>query len=457
MARQATAEVYLLNMSFIQSTYLSILKVCTQLQLAKYQPEIIGITGSAGKSSAVLATYLVLQEKYGDQVQYTKKGNSETGIPFEVLDIPVENYQGIRWIKPILLAKWHLLTKWPKYSLFVAEMGIDSDKSPKNMSYLLGMIQPSVGVLLNVSSVHGANFSGLDVVQSVANEKRKLLTALPKDGLAIYSADHPQILNNSPIILADQKTFTTDKEKLADMKLVEYEASLTGTTFRFKAADKKYVLHLLHQLHSKAAFGGFAAALLVGERFEIPLEESINTLSQHFTLPPGRMTMLEGISNSTIIDSSYNSSPEATLPALEMLKNIDAKGRKIVVLGDMRELGAATESAHKLLAEEAQKAADIIIWVGPLTKQFSYTYLQDQKTKKMNHAFDTAWDAIEPLKELLKPNDLVFVKGSQNTILLEIIVEALLKNSFDQSLLCRRSEYWQKQRLSLKKQGILSV
>src|SRR5476651_1841780 len=136
-------------MSFIQNFYLFFLRICTKLQLAKYHPTIIGITGSAGKSTAVLATQIVMTSKYGDEVQYTKKGNSETGIPFEVLKIPVKNYQGISWLIPVFLAKWHLLTYWPKYKFLIVEMGIDSDQEPKNMSYQLKMIQPSIGVLLN--------------------------------------------------------------------------------------------------------------------------------------------------------------------------------------------------------------------------------------------------------------------------------------------------------------------
>ncbi len=441
-------------MTFVQNFFLSILKICTKLQLAKYQPHMIGITGSAGKSSAVLATYLILRAKYGDDVQYTKKGNSETGIPFEVLEIPVENYQGIHWLKPLLLAKWHLLTKWPTYKYFVVEMGIDSDKPPKNMTYQLEMIQPEVGVLLNVSSVHGANFSGLDVVQSVANEKRKLITAAPKSGLAIYSADHPQILRNNPIISAEQQTFSIHEETAATITLKKYSVKLTGTEYTFSYEGKEYLLAFPKQLHTRAAFGGFAAALLVGLRYDVPLETGISTLSTQFTLPPGRMSLLKGVSNSTIIDSSYNSSPEATLPALNMLQNIKTSGKKIVVLGDMRELGAATESAHHQLAELAETTADILIWVGPLTKQYCFSYLADKKTKRVNLWFSNAWEVAEPLKKALSSNDVILVKGSQNTILLEIVVEELLQNSADTQLLCRRSEYWQKQRNALKKEGI---
>ena len=435
-----------------QQLYLAFLRTCTKLQLAKYHPEIIGITGSAGKSSAVFATYIVLKQKYSDKVQYTKKGNSETGIPFEVLQIPVQNYQGIGWLTPLFLSVWKLLTYWPSYSYFVIEMGIDSDQAPKNMTSLLELVHPQIGALLNVSSVHGANFSGSDVTQSIANEKRKLLTSLPTTGLAVLSADHPQILNGNPVIQAVQKTFSISAKKTADMTLEKYEVSLEGTTFTFNYLKKKYSLHFTNQLHTQAAFGSFAAALLIGEKCGVEIDDGITTLSSHFSLPPGRMTLFEGINHTTIIDSTYNSSPEATTSALEMMNDLKVSGRKITILGDMRELGAEEVTAHQELATEAAKVADILIWIGPISQKNSYDFLHKKGIKKPNYTFNTAWEALSAIKEIIKKDDLLLIKGSQNTILLEILVEALLANpERDTPLLPRRSAYWNQQRLALKK------
>ncbi len=435
----------------VQNLYLAFLKACTKLQLAKYSPKIIGITGSAGKSSAVLATYTILNQKYPGKVQYTKKGNSETGIPFEVLHIPVENYQGLSWLTPLILAIWKLLTYWPHYEYFVVEMGIDSDQRPKNMSYQLELLQPQIAALLNVSSVHAANFSGTDPIQAVANEKRKLLISLPETGLAIYSADHPQILHEQPHIRATQRTFSLEGKKEADVTLSKYEVALTGTTFTFSHNKETYTLHFSNQLHTEASFGSFATALLIGEECGVSISDGISILSQNFVLPPGRMSLFEGINQTTVIDSSYNSSPEATASALEMLSELKTKGRKITVLGDMRELGSDEVKAHQELAAEASKTADILIWVGPITQKNCYEVLQKKGIKKPNYSFKTGWSAISTIKEILKKDDVVLIKGSQNTILLEVITEALLANpNRDRELLPRRSEYWNQKRDQLK-------
>lgn len=441
-----------MNKQFVQNFYLDFLKYAARLQLLKNRPTIIGITGSAGKSSAVLATYLVLHSKLHSKVHYTKKGNSETGIPYEILNIPVENYQGIKWLNPVFLGCWRLVTYWPTYKILVAELGIDAEKSPKNMSHHLEIVSPEAGALLNVSSVHGENFSGKDVVQAIANEKRKLLTSLPQHGLAVFSANHPQILNNDPKIQSQVKTFSSEPSQSADMKLDRYKISTKGTSYTFFYQHKLYTLTFSQQLHTQMAFGSFATALLIGEKYGVSIEDGIAALQRKYTLPPGRMSVFKGLKETTLIDSTYNSSPESTTSALEMCASIPTKARRIAILGDMRELGVDAESAHQLLADAAVKTMDFIIWVGPLTKKYSYDWLANKGvTNKKQLWFENAWKVVEKIDELTEQNDLILLKGSQNTILLEIVVEYLLANQSDATLLCRREKYWQDKRLELRK------
>lgn len=428
-----------------KTIYLRLLRFAAKLQLAKNsQAKIVGVTGSSGKTGTVQAIALVLAEKY--RVQRTIKGNSETGLPFELLKIPVKNYTGLDWLWLVPKIIWQLFTYWPNYEWLIVEMGIDSDQSPKNMGYLLSMIQPEFGVLLNVSSVHGQNFDHPNTIQAIAQEKGKLLQSLPEQGLAVYSQDHPPLIELASKLSVKTKNFSLQQK--ADLQLLEYEVSLAETSFTFINQQDQFQLTFSHQLHLKEAFGNFATALLIGLERGIDLETGIRALQQNYQHLPGRMSLLAGINGSKIIDSSYNSSLKATIASLKLLHQIKVAGKKIAVLGDMREIGPSAQADHEQLAQVALNHADELFLIGPLMKAYALLKLKklDPENKKI-HWFLQAPQAIKSLKNIVSADDLILVKGSQNTIFLELIVQALLANpTQDKALLCRQSPYWDRQR-----------
>jgi UDP-N-acetylmuramoyl-tripeptide--D-alanyl-D-alanine ligase len=153
------------------------------------------------------------------------------------------------------------------------------------------------------------------------------------------------------------------------------------------------------------------------------------------------MSVFDGINGSTIIDSSYNSSAEPTIHALKMLSELTAK-RRFALLGDMRELGKETEGEHVRMMTTAIHQVDKLFLVGPLMKQYAVPWL-------IKHNFHYEWfaNALEAGKALTKQltsGDVILVKGSQNSIFLEIAVEKLLANKSDVDKLCRREKYWDK-------------
>ena len=418
-----------------------------KLQLKKNKPLIIGVTGSAGKTSTVQAINSVIKTKF--RVKSTHTGNSETGIPFEILDIPVKNWSSLGWIYVILLSFWRLFTNWKKYDVLVVEMGIDSERAPKNMSYLLTILQPKIGVFLNVNHVHGQNFNGKDTLFAITQEKGKLLLSLPTDGLAIFSKDHPTIVDLTPKIKAKQATFSIQQS--AQIQLLKHQVSLKGTEFVFLDNGKQFKLNFNDQLLFKKSFSSFATTLLIAKELGINSEVAIKALEVNFKPLAGRSRVIAGINDSVLIDSSYNSSLEPTLASLEMLKAINIRGKKIAILGDMREIGKKEKRDHEELAIKAAKTADHIILIGPLTQKYTLPKLRKLKFPETKiHAFINAYQAIDAVKKLIKPRDLVLIKGSQNTIFLEIIVEEIMAEPSQASeLLCRRSKYWEKQRAQL--------
>lgn len=425
--------------SILIKLYLFALRLLAKLQLWKNKPLIIGITGSAGKSSCTKIVASVLGKHFS--VKYTKKGNSETGLPFEILDIPVENYTLWQWPMTLLIGLRQVLFNWEKYAVFVAEMGIDSNQAPKDMSTLLGIVRPEIGVLLNANNVHLQYFRGEKSVQAVANEKAKLLFSLPENGLAIYNQDQVEFETLSTKIKANQQLFSVSKS--SDIFLTNHTVSLSGSTFEFKYKENSYHLNFSKQLLFKESFGSFAAAIIIAERLGVEIKQIIADIEESFKVLPGRGRLLSGIKQTLIIDSSYNSSLEPTTATLRLLPQLkNDHHRTIAVLGDMRELGEKAKEDHEKLEKHALANSDLIFTVGPLTHE----YFRHPKVKK----YLNPYTLIGELKNELRKGDIILVKGSQNTILLESVVEELLANPQDKNLLCRQTPYWENQRKKLK-------
>ena len=288
-------------------------------------------------------------------------------------------------------------------------MGIDSPLAPKNMSYLLSIVKPDIGVFLNVTPVHLENFSSLD---EIAEEKAKLINSV-----------QTAIINKSDPLV---KKYTTNK-KIISIKPLKIEIP-------------NYILPDIYNI-------SLGAAITIANILKIDNQTAINNLKNNFHLPPSRSSILKGINNSTIIDSSYNSSPLATFKMLNFLASYPSP--KIAVLGDMRELGSASKLSHQNLYKNALNSADVIISVGSETSRFF-----GPKTKK----FMYWWQAADYLKNNLPQNATILVKGSQNTIFLEELVKEListnkLKHYLSNQLICRQSKYWLKTKAIFKSQN----
>lgn len=290
---------------FFSNLVLYYLRFWAKLKLAQINPTVIGVTGSAGKTSCVAAIEAILSTKF--KVKTTGAANSESGIPLSILDLKMTDYSLFDWIRVMLLAPF-FATK--KCDFFVAEMGIDSLEPPKNMEYLLTIVQPKIGVFLNALPVHTQQMKN---IQNIFDEKSKLIKSLPADGTAIINS--------------------------------EYNIETKAKVIKFKDDGTP-----------------IPPALAVGQIF------GINKMPK-FELPAGRGRIFDGINDSKIIDQSYNSSPIPTANALKKLKEFKI-ARRIAVLGDMRELGDLAEAEHNKLSKIAYENADFVITVGPLTKKY---------------------------------------------------------------------------------------
>lgn len=433
--------------------FLSYLRFFAQIQLRKIHPTVIGVAGSSGKSSLSSLLSSVLGSSF--TVKTSEGKNSETGIPLSLLDISMKHYAPLDWLFVLLLAPWKVLTNWKKYDIYIAEMGIDSPVEPKNMSYLLKIVTPQIGMVTNVSFEHSVYFDPFvkadsederqkQILALTAKEETLLLKRLPKEGTAIVNTDDEEIAVSQNRIRAHSITIST-KDKAADLFVSKIAVSLEQFVMDLVWREKTYTLTINQFLPAFYAYE-FLFALATAMSLDIPLSEAIERLEKSFTLPPGRLSLFQGIKDTTIIDSSYNNAtPEPILGILAMLRTVPAlRRRKIAIIGDMRELGSQSRMEHEKVAHALIKSVDMAILIGPLMHNYAAPILK--RANFPYFSFVRFTDAKHTILEEIKEKDIILVKSSQNTLFLERVVEMLLADEKDVAKLCRRGDFWDEKR-----------
>ncbi len=443
--------------------FLLYIRVLAKIELWKVKPYIVGITGSAGKTSVRNAIATVLQSKY--TVKRTGAANSETGIPLDILGLHMEDYSMRDWLRVFIKSPIRVITRRKKYEKYVVEMGIDSPRPPKNMGYLLKILRPDTAVFINALPVHSENFDSEVkeripaertrlIVRNIANEKGRLINAVNKDGYIVINADDENVMRVSKDC---RGKIITVGSKVANVVYTDVHYDLEGFKCKFilnyKGKRDTAHLNIKNQvLFDKYALN-FGIAIAVGISQGVDFHDCVAALEK-YKVPPGRMSLIEGVKDSYIIDGSYNASAQTVLDALEILENLGNGRRKIAVLGDMRELGQEVQSEHEKVAKRVVQVADEIVLVGPIMKRYVYDKIRKNgfDAEKI-HWFKTSYLAKDFIRDnIITGGEVILVKGSQNTIFLERVVEELMKDKSQAGkLLCRRGKYWNSVRSNYEK------
>ncbi|MDD3647667.1 MAG: Mur ligase family protein [Candidatus Dojkabacteria bacterium] len=429
---------------------LEYLQYLTRLYVKRQDIDIFGLTGSVGKTTLTLALYEVLSKKYKVGMTYRDGHglNSESGIPFAILNIHIRGYSPIDWLRYLVTATWNFFLKKSDYQKFIIEMGVDK---PGDMDFILSMTKVDLGIFLSISKTHTENFEKLDkdLLHAVFEEKSKIIRALDKDGWAVLNYDIPLIRDLEKITKAKVITFGLSEGPDVQGIVKNVSSDLFEGGILYK--NDVYAIKIDKFFVSKGVFTTLLAAFAVGITYGIRAGDCIAAL-ESIKMPAGRLSKVDGIKDTVIIDSSYNASKTSMLEAADILSLFEER-KKVAVLGDMRELGKESKSEHEEIAVRFAKIADEMILIGPDMKgYFLPKAVKSGFNKSHLHTCDNAWEALDFAKnELIQGGEAILVKGSQNTLFLEIIVEGLMKNpSQAERLLCRRGEYWEKKRNKLK-------
>lgn len=437
----------------LKNLVVKILTKESELVLNKFKPRVIAITGNVGKTTTKDFVYAVLKGGGAEIRAAEKSQNSEFGVCLTILGEKNAWNNPAAWLKLLTVGfvKEYFTLKYKcalkKYpEKLILEIGADH---PGDIKHITSFVKPDVVVLTAFQNTptHGEFFQ---TIEQHIREKKYLVDAIKLGGTIIYNADDEVMSKMARSVegLKDVKLISFGKSENANVRISESkniydsEQEVLGTRVKLNTGVEILEVDLIGVL-GEAQNYSLAAAVSVGLTEELSLQTIGENIKNNFAPTPSRMRTLRGVNNSKILDDSYNASPLAVENAVSVLKNTFVKGKKIFVLGHMAELGDKTRDAHIEQAKNVASVADLIIFSG----RYNDYYLEGARQAKFStekiFLASSAGEVNKIIAEnnLLRENDLLFVKGSQSARLEQVVTEFLFDKR-DMEKVCRQDEEW---------------
>jgi len=412
--------------------------------IKKYNPLIIGVTGSVGKSSTKEAIYTVLKDEFKVR-RSLKNYNNETGLPLTIFGFSSPGKNIVGWLSIFFQVYRMLLFRINYPEILILEMAADH---PGDIKYLVNIAPLKIGVITAVGLTHTEFFKNID---SVAKEKQILLSNLGKKDWAILNIDNEQVGAMSDKTSAQILTFGLSEK--ADIQATEIQVDqelldegapqIEGLTFKVHyrgSTVPAFLTKTINQAQIYSVLGAIAVGLALG----LNLIDIIKTLPKYKALP-GRLNIIAGIRETLLLDDTYNSSPQAVKLSLVSLDKIEITpgARKWVVLGDMLELGELSKNAHQEIGQKIHNMNfDYLVVVGKEASQISEGAKHSGMAQARIFNFENSLEAGNFLQSKIHKGDVILIKGSQGVRLEKIVKKIMLKPEQAKKLLVRQGKEW---------------
>lgn len=337
---------------------------------AQFSIPIVGVTGSCGKTTvkSMIGNILSLA---GNTLVSEGSFNNQFGLPFTLLKLNASHQYGV-------------------FELGANHLG--------EIDYLANLLKPTVSLITNVRQAHLAGFK---TVQNIAQEKGQIYAHLDPEGTAIFNAEEAY-LSEWEELLHHQKKITFGLSQ-GDVFAQEVVLGLSGSTFVLRSPLEKQKIQL--SFPGQHNVMNALAAATVAYALKIPMDCVVEGL-ETFTGVKGRLKGLRGPQGSWLIDDSYNANPDSFKAAVDVLQQ--ASGQKILVMGDMGELGEKAPAYHQEIGAYAKsKGVDQLLGVGTLSQFALKAFGEGAK------GFSDKPTLIAHLTPLLNSKTTVLIKGSR--------------------------------------------
>ncbi|MBT4865159.1 MAG: UDP-N-acetylmuramoyl-tripeptide--D-alanyl-D-alanine ligase [Planctomycetaceae bacterium] len=345
---------------------------------------IVGVTGSFGKTTTRSLIHSMLETQFAG-MQSPRNFNNHFGVPLSLLEIQDDD------------------------EFAVLEFGASDVGEIRQLAELA---EPEIGIITGIGPAHLCGFGS---EQRILSAKSELLESLPSNGLAILAGDDQRLCQLAEQI--DCRTILVGEGSQNDIRATR--VNVGRNRLSFQVDSDQFELQVTGRHYLTAAL----CAVAVGREVGIDSKQIANGLAS-FTTPPGRC-QLQSIGPWTVIDDTYNSNPASMQAALEVLRDWQTAGRKLLVVGDMLELGERSAAFHRQLGADAATAGiDCLLAHGQQAEQVIWGAAEEGMNKyRMAECED--FDAmLAVLNCWLEPGDVILVKGSRG-MQMERVIERL--------------------------------
>ncbi len=336
---------------------------------------VIAVTGSCGKTTTKeLIAHLLASQRHVLHTSGTE--NNQVGVPLTLLRLS------------------------DAHEVAVVELG---SNHPGEIATLAAIARPTIAVITNVGPSHLEFFGSLDAIRQ---EKLSLLEALEPGGTAVVTGDQIEVLLEAKARLKPQTALLTfGLSEQCGIQALEVRRYAHGLSMRLRGVAGECVLPLRGSHNVENVLAALACLKALG----IPLELAQGRLRSFRTLPM-RSELIQ-CNGFTVLNDCYNANPLSFARALETLRDLEA-ARKVVIAGDMLELGETAPAAHQAIGRlAAQFGIEMILAVGAFAEEVARGASAADRTTTMT--FKTIPELLSRLPSLLKHGDGILIKGSR--------------------------------------------
>lgn len=375
---------------------LEALQVLARSLRANWGGALIGITGSAGKTMTKELTARLLGEGGSKVLKSIGNYNNAYGLPLSLLQMASAGAQP------------------EEFDYGVVEMGMSASGE---LAHLCSIAMPDIGVVTNVHPVHLEFFPDVD---AIAEAKAELVDGVNTDGLAVLNVDDPRVSRMKDRRKIELRTFGVEQPATVSAKDIRLEG-LLGTHFTLKTPRGQ--VEIATRLLGRHSVYNILAAAAVADYYGVPLKliaESLRSAASY----RHRGELLEFPEGFAVLDDSYNSNPAALSEMIQTIARSRGYRRRIVVAGEMLELGERTAELHTLAGREIA-AAGIDLLVG--VRGHAWSLVEGAREAGMTgeavYFCESPEEAAHWLFDKLRRGDLILIKGSRGVQIEKVLRE----------------------------------